>query len=118
MKQRKQLATCTEPGCPNLTRDNKCDTHKPIDTRPNAAARGYDARWQRDRKLYLQAHPTCILCGRPSEIPDHHPHSRADLVAAGVKDPDAWQHLRPLCTPCHNRETAKHQPGGWHQGEG
>lgn len=111
--KRRQLSTCTTPGCPELTIDNKCDEHKATDQRPNAAARGYDARWRRNRKRYLQAHPQCALCPRLSQVPDHWPTSRSDLVAAGVTDPDAWHRLRPLCTPCHNSETARHQPGGW-----
>lgn len=82
-------------------------------TRPTAAQRGYGHRWQRTRRRYLRRHPTCILCGQPAQVPDHHPHSRKQLVAMGVRDPDADQHLRPLCIPCHNRETAVHQPGGW-----
>ncbi|WP_439679604.1 hypothetical protein [Embleya sp. MST-111070] len=30
-----------------------------------------------------------------------------------MTDPDAWARLRPLCVRCHNRETARLQPGGW-----
>ena len=81
--------------------------------RPTAAQRGYGARWRRRRRRYLAAHPICCLCPAPAEIPDHYPRSRRELVAAGVRDPDADEYLRPLCAPCHNRETAKHQPGGW-----
>lgn len=112
---RRNLAPCTEPGCPELTRNNKCTTHQPADNRPTSSERGYDADWRRDRKRYLTAFPICALCGRPSQVPDHWPTSRVELIAAGVTDPDAWHRLRPLCTPCHNSETAVHQPGGWNR---
>jgi 5-methylcytosine-specific restriction protein A len=59
------------------------------------------------------AHPWCVLCSKTVTVADHFPESRRGLVARGVSDPDAWSRLRPLCTSCHNRETAKHQPGGW-----
>lgn len=81
--------------------------------RPNASARGYDHRWQRKRRRFLRANPACELCGEPSEVADHYPRSRKELLAAGILDPDQPEYLRPLCTSCHNRETAKHQPGGW-----
>ena len=83
-------------------------------TRPTAAQRGYGAAWQRTRARYLRTHPTCALCPAPAQVADHYPRSRRELIAAGIANPDADQYLRPLCTPCHNRETAKYQPGGWH----
>jgi hypothetical protein len=51
-------------------------------------------------------------------VPDHHPVSRRQLVAIGVVDPDADEHLRPLCDACHGAETSRHQPGGWHRDGG
>jgi 5-methylcytosine-specific restriction protein A len=81
--------------------------------RPNSGQRGYGARWRRFRTRYLRQHPTCALCPNPSEVPDHYPRSRKELLAAGVINPDQDQYVRPLCSSCHNRETAKHQPGGW-----
>lgn len=82
-------------------------------SRPTAAQRGYDARWQCRRKRYLASHPICALCPHPAKVADHYPRSRRQLIADGVRDPDADAYLRPLCTNCHNKETAKHQPGGW-----
>jgi len=84
-----------------------------MSNRPNAAQRGYDARWQRIRRRFLRANPICALCPNPSQVPDHYPRSRRELLEQGVTDPDEPQYLRPLCTSCHNKETAKHQPGGW-----
>jgi 5-methylcytosine-specific restriction enzyme A len=54
-----------------------------------------------------------VLCSKTATVADHFPESRRALVAKGVNDPDAFSRLRPLCTSCRNKETAKHQPGGW-----
>ena len=55
------------------------------------------------RPAFLRANPLCVLCGELAEVPDHWPTTRRALVDAGVADPDAFEHLRPLCTTCHNR---------------
>lgn len=52
-------------------------------------------------------HPLCCLCAAPATVPDHHPLSRRELVAAGDSHPDAWRHLRPLCEACHNAKSAR-----------
>ena len=76
-------------------------------------ARGYGAKWRKRRAAYLAEHPTCSLCPGPSQVPDHFPRSRKELLDQGVDDPDLPCFLRPLCERCHNRETATRQPGGW-----
>ncbi len=113
---RKPRPPCSVPGCPELTTGGRCPAHQreAEQQRGTAAERGYDARrWARIRRAYLYAHPWCVLCGRTAVVVDHFPESRRSLVARGVADPDAWHRLRPLCTQCHSRETAVHQPGGW-----
>jgi 5-methylcytosine-specific restriction protein A len=45
-------------------------------------------------------------------VADHYPLSRKELIDAGL-DPNDPQHGRGLCKPCHDRETAQNQPGGW-----
>lgn len=84
-----------------------------VSTRPTAADRGYDSKWRRNRARFLAAHPTCIDCGEPATVADHAPRSRRELLAAGEPHPDAWKHLQPRCEPCHNKRTAREQPGGW-----
>lgn len=109
------MRVCSVVGCPELTTGGQCTEHRrQADARRGSAReRGYDARWERKRRRYLARHPICVLCGGQATVADHHPESRRDLVAMGVPDPDADDRLRPLCTPCHNAETARHQPGGW-----
>lgn len=76
----------------------------------------YTTRWWRERRLiYLSDHPLCLLCAAPATVPDHYPLSRRALVAAGVADPDADERLRPLCKSCHDKSTARRQPGGWNR---
>jgi 5-methylcytosine-specific restriction protein A len=112
---RKPRNPCSVPGCPELTSGGRCADHK----RQDKARRDADGsavygttRWQRIRKAYLYAHPWCVLCMAQATVADHYPLSRRELVDRGV-DPDTPTHLRPLCVACHNKETARHQPGGW-----
>lgn len=115
-------AVCSQPGCPNLTTDRRCPTH--TTARPTAAALGYDARWQRNRRAFLDTHPECQgdgtsdgtshhpNCDGRATVADHHPHTRRQLVAAGDSDPDAWHHLVPRSASCHGRKTVLFD-GGW-----
>ena len=116
---------CTHPGCPELVRagqGSKCEKHKKEYTRAKdqdhdrrrgtAHERGYTARWQRYRVMYLRANPLCREChgkGRitPATVVDHiTPHK-------GYHDlfwnPDNHQ---PLCKPCHDRKTARERKDG------
>lgn len=117
MSPRRALAPCSQPGCPVLTDAGRCHQHRrEADTaRGTATDRGYTSRGhQRFRRLVLRRDPICVLCGRAAAtVADHHPRSRRELTAAGL-NPDDPQHGRGLCKPCHDRETARHQPGGWH----
>lgn len=113
---RKPRTPCSVPGCPELTSGGRCEAHRREDTaiRKAAGNAAYStSRWQRVRKAFLYKHPWCNLCGVQATVADHYPLSRRQLLARGV-DPDTPIHLRPLCAPCHNKETAQHQPGGWH----
>lgn len=113
---RKPRNPCSVPGCPELTVGGRCPAHS-AQAEAQRKERGNavygQSRWQRIRKRYLYDNPWCVLCGRQATDADHYPLSRKALVARGV-DPDTPTHLRPLCAPCHSKETAQHQPGGWH----
>lgn len=112
---RRLAPPCTRPGCEH---SKPCPEHSRQQDRQRgtAAERGYGHRWATDvRTEYIEHHPICCLCqARATDVPDHWPASRKDLVAAGVPDPDAWHRLRPLCDPCHRKETPANQPGGWY----
>ncbi len=111
---------CPVSGCPELTTGGRCAEHRRQSDRERGTAtqRGYTgAGHKRFRRAVLHRDPLCVLCllrGLPvvATVADHHPLSRRDLVAAGL-NPDDPSRGRGLCKPCHDRETALHQPGGW-----
>lgn len=75
-----------------------------------------DPRLTRRRLMvYLLDHPRCeapvelegssavpagrtVPCGRRSTVRQHWPRSHAELVAAGVDDPDRAEYCRPVCS--------------------
>ena len=114
------LRICSTPGCPRKipAGQTRCDDCKRTadKARGTATERGYTSRAHRKvfRPGVLAKHPICQVCHvAPSTVADHHPLSRRDLEAAGL-DPNDPQYGRGLCHDCHSRETAQHQPGGWH----
>jgi 5-methylcytosine-specific restriction protein A len=92
---------CRHPGCPNLD----CQVHgqRAPDNRPSAAARGYDRRWQRLRRMYLRAHPICEDeegCDQAAtEV-----HHRIARAAGGT---DEWDNLQALCHSHHSKKTIR-----------
>lgn len=100
---------CRHPGCPELVEPGRlyCEAHRPLHpevTRP-AAKRGYNRRWQKVSKAYLQAHPLCVECmknGRyvRATVVDHIKPHRGDQRL--FWDEENWQ---ALCKECHDRKT-------------
>lgn len=109
------LKVCSTHGCPNLIPQgsSRCSD---CDRRADRArgSRGYQtAGHRRFRRVVLTRDPLCVVCREAvSTVADHWPISRRDLVAQGL-DPNDPSRGRGVCHPCHSRETAKHQPGGW-----
>lgn len=114
-----QHKKCSRPGCPERVPlgQGQCDTHRAEGEtrRGTAGQRGYDHRHEATfRTDVLARNPICVLCRRrPSTVADHHPKSRRQLVQLGL-DPNDPKRGRGLCKPCHDAETARLQPGGWH----
>lgn len=112
---------CNTPGCGGSGTAGRCPTctERRSQDRERASGtpreRGYDRAWDARRLHYLTRNPWCALCKRVATVADHWPVRKRRLVALGVLDPDADQYLRPLCDSCHRIETARWQPGGWHQ---
>lgn len=113
------MKVCAEPGCPRLGDDTRCTHHtkakrrREDKRRPSASQRGYGAKWANDRREFLRLNPICMDCGAEATVPDHSPLTRAELVAGGITHPDDFVFLQPRCKPCHDRKTARDQPGGW-----
>ena len=91
---------CHHPGCPELVEPGRlyCEKHLPLHpeaTRP-AAKRGYNRRWQKARKSYLEAHPLCVQCAKKGKyvratVVDHIIPHRGDQKL--FWDQNNWQSL-------------------------
>ena len=107
---------CSVPGCPNLTLQGRCQQHRQEADRARgtAAQRGYSSKGHAVfRAGVLARDPVCTLCTlQISTVADHWPLSRKQLLEHGMNANDP-RHGRGLCKPCHDRETARNQPGGW-----
>ena len=100
---------CKHPGCPELVPygTKYCKRHKvlhPEEIR-SAARRGYNSRWRKARKKYLETHPLCVMCeaeGRfvKAEVVDHIIPHRGDPEL--FWDQSNWQ---PLCKHHHDVKT-------------
>lgn len=110
------LKPCSTPGCPQPVQRGRCTqcAAKADAARGTSTERGYTtAGHQRFRDEVLAREPVCKVCySARSTIADHHPMSRRECLARGL-DPNDPSNGRGLCKPCHDRETAEHQPGGW-----
>lgn len=109
------MRVCNVPGCPTLTAGRRCEKHAAAARRRHSqATAAYSTKGhKRFRAAVLARDPLCVLCRlAPSTVADHYPRSRADLEQLRM-DPDNPKHGRGLCAPCHSRETARLQPGGW-----
>lgn len=65
------VRACNEPGCPDLTehRSGKCDTHRRAQyreaekRRPDFRQRGYNAEYERSKKIVRREENVCSICG-------------------------------------------------------
>ena len=80
---------------------------KPLHTkdRAHAAERGYGAKWQRERRKFLESNPFCVKCYEEGHITmatvvDHIVPHRGDRKL--FWDRSNWQ---PLCEHHHNVKT-------------
>jgi 5-methylcytosine-specific restriction protein A len=110
------LAMCLEPGCANRVSKGRCLDH----SAGNARQRGYDSRWQRYRKHWLQEHPCCgdrltgpssthskcVQQGIVRADPSHHVDHIQPAVG-GQSDPLFWEpsNHQTLCRACHTKKT-------------
>lgn len=107
---------CRRPGCPNLAVDKGyCSIHLPAYLkekdagRPSSNERGYNYRWNKVSKLYLQAHPLCVECrkhGRvvAAECVDHIKPHKGDMTL--FWDENNWQ---ALCLSCNSAKAAREE---------
>ena len=80
--------------------------------RPTTSARGYNGKWQKASKTYLERNPCCIMCeaeGRivKADVVDHIiPHRGDSKLFWDTKN--NWQ---GLCKPHHNSTKQKIENG-------
>lgn len=104
---------CNRPGCRDTTYKRFCDKHNNDGDkqRANANSRGYNYRWGKFRKTYINANPLCVFCldnGTVTTATDvDHIKPLADCPELKYN----VENLRSLCHACHSRRTATDQPG-------
>jgi 5-methylcytosine-specific restriction protein A len=109
--------TCSETGCTaDAVNGPRCTPHRPKAT-PHTRdhKRAYSSTGHaRFRAAVLKRDPRCVICGAASTVADHYPHTRKELVAAGLNPNDPMRG-RGLCASCHSRATAldPRTRGGW-----
>ena len=62
----KPKVPCKHPGCPELVSVGQkyCENHKALhpEEQRSAATRGYNSKWRRESKKFLEIHPLCVRC--------------------------------------------------------
>lgn len=92
---------------------SRCDAHRKQTQNATARTRtpqqGYGKQWRRFSRQYRAIHPTCVLCGNPSEHVDH-------IDGHGPTGPRGYDptNLQALCKSCHSRKTVQHDGGLGH----
>lgn len=84
--------------------------------RGTAHERGYGARWQKARDLFISQHPLCAACERRGVLAsatdvDHITPHKGDYML--FWDRANWQ---SLCHSCHARKTAQEDGGFGNKG--
>ena len=103
---------CRYPGCPGFCAKGQvfCRDHMMWSNdrmRGSAEERGYNARWRKARKAFLQEHPLCAECLKagkltPATVVDHIiPHRGNQELFWNAEN---WQ---PLCKECHDQKTGR-----------
>lgn len=112
---------CTTPGATHVSdREGRCTAcrnrqRRTLNHRRESYTAMYGPEWPARRLDYLTRNPVCQLCPRLAEVADHHPRGIRLLRKHAVPDPHLDRYLRPLCKQCHDRETARREPGGWNR---
>jgi 5-methylcytosine-specific restriction enzyme A len=102
---KRRLAPCAEHGCPELTRDGRCEQHKRKawegSTRSQHQTISGSANQKRRRRILEALLYTCHVCGKTgADQVDH-------VVPLGEGGADEDYNLAPIhAEPCHREKTA------------
>lgn len=106
-EQHMVMRPCNIPGCTNVTRYTRCQTHqqqhqRSQDTgRGTAASRGYDTTWRRlAARILTRDRHTCRWCGQPATSVDH----LIPKIEGGTDD--EWN-LCASCITCNSRRAGQ-----------
>lgn len=108
---------CSHMGCPTLTTERYCESHKQIyqkkynQDRGSATKRGYDAEWRRARAAFLMKNPLCQHCFElkwitAASVVDHITPHKGNFELFWNRN--NWQ---PLCKSHHDSKTAREDGG-------
>ena len=94
---------CRHPGCLAITKNQNgyCSQHRPPDDRPSSSQRGYDLRWAKFRRWYVDRHPLCEECQAKGIV---RPMEELHHIIPVAKRPDlrlAVENIVSLCRSCH-----------------
>ena len=103
---------CSTPGCPKTAAGPRCADcaaqHQAARdarerayeaSRPTFWRRGYNAEYEKARRIVMRGSPACALCGVAQATQCDHIVSLADGGTNEVRN------LRPVCRPCHVKRT-------------
>lgn len=96
---------------PNKPQRYKATKTRPPEDRPSASARGYDDRWRKASRRFLNGHPVCVRCEQQGRLTgatvvDHVVPHKGDRDL--FWDESNWQ---SLCAKCHNSKTVQSDGG-------
>jgi 5-methylcytosine-specific restriction protein A len=107
--------TCTRSGCPGLVTNGRCSNcgkdrkrwqpSQNRDERLSAAARGYDSRWRKVRRMILSKSPLCVDCYRQQIVTEASEVHHIKAIRDGGTNEES--NLMPLCKPCHSTRTRR-----------
>ena len=118
---KRPMTYCSADGCSNLVRGRRyCRQHSveisslPAETRfvyddtkrKSSYERGYNLRWRKYRKLFLNRNPLCEVCGSAASVVDHKIRHEGDNKAFW----DENNH-QALCASCHAKKTSVEMKG-------
>lgn len=118
---------CNKAGCTAVTDQSYCPRHQLEKSkqrynkqyerqRGTASQRGYDATWQRLRKMVLNANPLCRSCQRDGMAT---PATEVDHIVPINRGGERLdrKNLQALCKSCHSKKTVR-EDGGFGRGGG
>ena len=106
---------CSYPSCSNLANGRFCDDHMMAGdrNRGTASQRGYDNKWRKYRKSFLEQNPLCVICESEGDIKVA---TVVDHIIPHKGDSELfwdWENHQALCEFHHNQKTAREDMGSW-----